>query len=227
MGLQRGCLRSLSALASILCVPVAYLLGREFGRKGGREPWPPLRALCPMSVYFACGEGLRPAYVGFSVTLGCRGVPARLALVERGLRGTCCPPPSVCISMRPGCCSWVACAGAVWLWLLRKGAAAKRARWKWVALNGVVLMLGVPYYLHVFAASQTGIINYVPAAGIQHHLLLPRWLWPVALYPWPGTFGGCRVPRPDRLALAKPVPPAVQVSPSSAYLVSTLCSCSC
>ncbi len=80
-----------------------------------------------------------------------------------------------------------ACTGAVWLALLSKGVSAGRARSKWLALNGLVLLLGLPYYRHVFAASQTGVINYVPAAGI-HQLVYCFSLVVAGIvtpYPWP------------------------------------------
>ena len=53
MGRQRRSFALVTALASTLCIPVAYLLGRELigkqqGMLGGL-----LLALCPMSLYFA------------------------------------------------------------------------------------------------------------------------------------------------------------------------------
>ena len=59
----------------------------------------------------------------------------------------------------------VACGSAVWLFLLVQGASARQALLKWTALNGLVLLLGVPYYYRAFTASKTGVINYMPAAG--------------------------------------------------------------
>ena len=43
-------------------------------------------------------------------------------------------------------------------------------------LNGLVLLLGLPYFLHVFTASHTGIINYMPSAGIHQFVYCLRWL---------------------------------------------------
>src|ERR1700733_1907242 len=52
-GASEVALRSLSAAASILCVPVTYLLGRELGGKSRGLAGALLVALCPASVYFA------------------------------------------------------------------------------------------------------------------------------------------------------------------------------
>jgi hypothetical protein len=56
-----------------------------------------------------------------------------------------------------------------------------------MVLNGFVLLLGSPYFLHVFTASHTGIINYMPPAGI-HQLVYCASLvvsGMVTPYPWP------------------------------------------
>src|SRR6202021_1025178 len=52
-GHSEAALRSLSSLASFLCVPETHLLGRELGAKSRALPAPLLCALCPTSVYFA------------------------------------------------------------------------------------------------------------------------------------------------------------------------------
>ena len=207
-GHSEAALRSLSALASILCVPVTYLLGREFGGKSRALAAALLCALCPMSVYFA-----QEARVYALLMLASSVALWAAAMFQHDSRSWKTVwwyvlSATLCLYLHAtGLLFVVACAGAVWLWLLRKGADAKRARWKWLASNGVVLLLGVPYYLHVFAASQTGIINYVPAGRHPSIGLLPfagcgRYsnALPVACVP----LGGRRVPRLDRLALAKP-----------------------
>ena len=187
-GHSEAALRSLSALASILCVPVTYLLGREFGGKSRALAAALLCALCPMSVYFA-----QEARVYALLMLASSVALWAAAMFQHDSRSWKTVwwyvlSATLCLYLHAtGLLFVVACAGAVWLWLLRKGADAKRARWKWLASNGVVLLLGVPYYLHVFAASQTGIINYVPPAGI-HQLVYCLSLVVAGIvtpYPWP------------------------------------------
>jgi hypothetical protein len=82
----------------------------------------------------------------------------------------------------------VACGSAVWLFLLVRGASARQALLKWTALNGLVLLLGVPYYYRAFTASKTGVINYMPAAGIHQIVYCASLVVSgiVTPYPWPG-----------------------------------------
>jgi hypothetical protein len=57
-----------------------------------------------------------------------------------------------------------------------------------MVLNGSVLLLGLPYFLHVFTASHTGIIDYMPPAGIHQFVYCASLLVSgmVTPYPWPG-----------------------------------------
>ena len=82
----------------------------------------------------------------------------------------------------------VACGGAVWLFLLAQGVSERPTLLKWTALNAFVLLLGVPYYLRAFTASHSGIINFVPPAGIHQFVYSASLVvsGQVTPYPWPG-----------------------------------------
>jgi mannosyltransferase len=188
-GDSEAALRSLSAIASILCLPVTYLLGRELGGKSWGLASALLFALCPMSVYF--GQEARVyalLMLAASLLLWAAAVFQRdsrsgKAAVFYLLSGT------LCLYLHgTGLLFVVACGGAVWLWLLMKGAGTRPALLKWTVLNGLVVLLGVPYYLHLFTAINTGMLNYVPPAGI-HQLVYCISLMVsgiVTPYPWPG-----------------------------------------
>jgi mannosyltransferase len=187
-GASEAALRSLSTLASILCVPVTYFLGRELGFKSQALAGALLFAVCPMSVYFAQeARAYAMLMLAASVVLWAAAAFQRdsgswKASILYLLSAT------LCLYLHAtGLLFVAACAGAAWLWLLSKGAGARSARWKWLALNGLVLVLGLPYYLHVFAATKTGVINYVPPAGI-HQLVycFSRVVTGIVTpYPWP------------------------------------------
>jgi hypothetical protein len=86
----------------------------------------------------------------------------------------------------------VACAGAEWLFLLTHGKSRRPALLKWTALNGFVLLLGVPYFIRALTASHSGIINFVPHAGIHQIVYCASQIvsGPVTPYPWPGFLLG-------------------------------------
>jgi mannosyltransferase len=187
-GDSEAALRSLSALASILCVPVTYLLGREFGGKSRASAAALLCALCPMSVYFA-----QEARVYALLMLASSAALWAAAMFLRDSRSWKTVwwyllSATLCIYLHvTGLLFVAACTGAVWLALLARGVSAGRARSKWLAMNGLVLLLGLPYYVHVFAASRTGVINYVPAAGIHQFVYCFSQVVAgvVTPYPWP------------------------------------------
>ena len=81
----------------------------------------------------------------------------------------------------------MACGGAVWLFLLTQGASGRQALLKWTAFNALVLLLGVPYYLRAFTASKSGIISYMPPAGIHQIVYCASLIVSgiVTPYPWP------------------------------------------
>ena len=187
-GDSEAALRSLSSVASILCVPVTYLLGRELGGKSRGLACALLFALCPASLYFA--QETR-AYALFM--LAATGVLWAAAVYQRDSRSGKAfafylLSATLCLYLHAtGLLLVLACACAVWLYLLSNGASTRQARFHWIVLNGVVVLLGLPYFLHVFTASHTGNIDYMPPAGI-HHLLYCVSLvvsGMVTPYPWP------------------------------------------
>ena len=132
-GDSEAALRSLSAAASILCVPVTYLLGRELGGKSRGLAGALLFALCPASLYFA--QETR-AYALFM--LAATGVLWAAAVYQRDSRSVkaavvYCFSATLCLYLHAtGLLLVVACGGAVWLYLLSNGAApAGRAFTGW------------------------------------------------------------------------------------------------
>jgi mannosyltransferase len=188
-GDSEAALRSLSAIASILCLPVTYVLGRELGGKSWGLASALLFALCPMSVYF--GQEARvyallmltAALLLWAAAVFQRDSRSGTAAVFYLLSGT------LCIYLHAaGLLFVVACGGAVWLWLLTKGASTRPALLKWTVLNGLILLLGVPYYLHLFTPTYSSIPNYVPPAGAHQLVYCISQLVGgiVTPYPWPG-----------------------------------------
>jgi len=188
-GHTEAALRSLSALVSVLCIPFLYLLGRELAGKWRGLLAALLFALCPTSVYFAQEARayallmLSGAILLWAAAVFQRDARSTRAAVTYVLAGT------LCLYLHAtGLLFVAACGAAVWLYLVRRGRRGRRALAKWTALNVAVMLLGVPYYSHAFAASQSGIINYVPPAGLH------QFLYSISLavsgivtpYPWPG-----------------------------------------
>lgn len=179
-------LRSLSALASVLCIPFTYLLGREVAGKRLGLLAALLYSVCPTSVYFA-QETRAYAFLMLSGVI----LLWSAALFERDPRSmpaiaTYLVAGTSCLYLHAtGLLFVAACGAAVWLYLARR---RPRALARWTGLHGALLLLGIPYYAHVFAASQSGIINYVPPAGLHQFLysisLLTSGI--VTPYPWPG-----------------------------------------
>jgi mannosyltransferase len=186
-GDSEAALRSLSAAISILCVPVTYLLGRELGRKSWGLAGALLFALCPSSLYFA-----QETRVYALLTLASTIALWAAAMYQRDSRSAKATAfyllsATLCLYLHvTGLLFVIACWVAVWLYLLINGGT-RRAQFHWIALNGIVLLLGLPYFLHVLTASHTGVIDYVPPAGI-HQLVYCASLivsGMVTPYPWP------------------------------------------
>ena len=167
-GASEAALRSLSVVACILCVPVTYLLGDELAGRSLGLLGALLFALCPTSVYFAQETRvyallmLAGAAVLWAAAVFMRDAHSVRAAAFYVLLGT------LCLYLHAtGLLFVVACGGAVWLFLLTQGSRGRRALLKWTALNGLVLLLGVPYYYRALIASKSGVINYMPSAGIH------------------------------------------------------------
>jgi uncharacterized membrane protein len=187
-GDSEAALRLLSAAVSILCVPVTYLLGRELGGKSWGLTGALLFALCPASLYFAQETRVYALFMlASTVVLWAAAIYQR---DSRSVKATAfyLLAATLCLYLHvTGLLLVVACCVAVWLYLLSNGAGTRQARFKWMALNGIVLLLGLPYFLHVLTASHTGIIDYVPPAGIHQlvycvSLVVSGMVTP---YPWP------------------------------------------
>jgi mannosyltransferase len=188
-GHSEAALRSLSLVASTLCVPGIYLLGRELAGKSLGLLAALLFALCPVSLYFAQEARVYALFMlAASVVLWAAAVFER---DPRSVRATVLYALSGTLSLylhATGLLLVVACGGAVWLFLLAQGKSRRPALLKWTALNGFILLLGVPYFLRAFTASHSGIINFVPPAGIHQFVYSASQVvsGPVTPYPWPG-----------------------------------------
>jgi Dolichyl-phosphate-mannose-protein mannosyltransferase len=188
-GASEAALRSLSVVACILCVPVTYLLGRELAGKSLGLLGALLLALCPTSLYFAQETRvyallmLAGAVLLWAAAVFLRDSRSVKAAVFYALFGI------LCLYLHAtGLLFVVACGGAVWLFLLAQGASSRQALLKWTALNALVLLAGVPYYVRALTASKSGIINYVPPAGIHQIVYCASLIVSgmVTRYPWPG-----------------------------------------
>jgi uncharacterized membrane protein len=189
-GYSEAAMRSLSAVACMLCIPVIYLLGRELTGKFQGLLAALLFALCPASVYF--GQEARvyalltlsASIVLWSVAVLLREPHSMKAAAGYVVFGTLCP-----YLHATGLLFILACYGAVGLSWLTQGAPGRRQLLKWTALNVVVLLLAAPYLVHTFEASRGGGLDWMPPFSIHAlvtcvsatvgGLLTPR--------PWPGT----------------------------------------
>ncbi len=188
-GDSEAALRSLSALASTLCVPFLYLLGRELEGKWRGLLSAFLFALCPTSLYFA--QEVRVYAFLMLAGAGLLWAAAIFQRDSRSLKATAFYLGFGTLSLylhATGLLFVAACGTAVWLFLLKRGRRGRRALVKWTALNVCILLLGVPYFRHAFTASQSGIINYVPPAGLHQFVYSVSLMISgiVTPYPWPG-----------------------------------------
>jgi uncharacterized membrane protein len=187
-GSSEAALRSLSVLACTLCVPAIYLLGRELAGGSLGLVGALLFALCPTSLYFAQETRvyailmLAGVVLLWATAMFLRDPRSLTAAVFYALFGI------LCLYLHAtGLVFVVACGGGVWLFLLTQGAHGRQALLKWTVLNALVLLVGVPYYLRALTASKSGIINYVPSAGIHQIVYCASLIVSgiVTPYPWP------------------------------------------
>jgi len=188
-GDSEAALRSLSAVASTLCIPVIYFLGRElFGKLQGMLG-ALLFALCPLSLYFA-----QEARVYTLFMLAATIVLWAAAVFQRNPRSVGAAAfyalsATLCLYLHAtGVLFVAACGGTVWLFLLAQGVRGRQTWLKWTALNAFVLLLGVPYFVHTLAASHGGGLDWMPKMSIRTlvystSLVVSGELTP---YPWPG-----------------------------------------
>jgi mannosyltransferase len=182
-------LRSLSLVACTGCIPVIYLLGRELVGKSQGLLGALLFALCPMSLYFAQEARVYALFMlAASIVLWAAAVFQRdprsgKAAVSYVLFGT------LCLYLHAtGVLFVVACGAAVWLFLLVQGVRGRQALLKWTALNALVLVLGVPYFVHTLAASHGGGLDWMPPVGIRTlgYSISKVVSGELTPYPWPG-----------------------------------------
>ncbi len=187
-GASEVALRSLSVVACTLCVPITYLLGRELAGKSLGLLGALVFALCPTSLYFAQETRvyamlmLAGAVLLWATAVFLRDSRSVKAAAFYALFGT------LCLYLHAtGLLFVVACGVAVWLSLLTQGAGSRQALLKWTVLNACVLLLGVPYYLRAFTASKSGVISYMPPAGIHQIVYCASMIVSgmVTPYPWP------------------------------------------
>jgi mannosyltransferase len=188
-GDSEAALRSLSAVASTLCVPVIYFLGRELVGKVQGVLAALLFALCPMSLYFAQEARvytifmLTTSIVLWAAAVLQRDPSSKKAAVFYVLFAT------LCLYLHAtGVLFVVACGVAVWLFLLTQGAPGRRELLKWTALNAFILLLGVPYFIHTLAASHGGGLDWMPPMGIRTLVYSTSTVvsGEMTPYPWPG-----------------------------------------
>ena len=188
-GDSEAALRSLSAVASTLCIPVTYFLGRELLGKLQGVLGALLFALCPLSLYFA-----QEARVYTLLMLAATIVLWAAAVFQRDPRSVRATVfyalfATLCLYLHAtGVLFVAACGGAVWLFFLMQGVGGRQALLKWTALNALVLLLGVPYFVHTLAASHGGGLDWMPKMSIRTlvyttSVVVSGELTP---YPWPG-----------------------------------------
>ena len=188
-GHSEAALRSLSAVASTLCVPVIYFLGRELVGKWQGVLAALLFALCPMSLYFAQEARvytifmLAASIVLWAAAVLLRDPRSKKAAVFYVLFAT------LCLYLHAtGVLFVAACGAAVWLFLLTQGVRGRRELLKWTAMNAFILLLGVPYFIHVLAASHGGGLDWMPPMGIRTLVYSTSTVvsGEMTPYPWPG-----------------------------------------
>jgi mannosyltransferase len=188
-GDSEAALRSLSAVASTLCIPVTYFLGRELFGRSQAVVGALLFALCPLSLYFA-----QEARVYTLLMLAATIVLWAAAVFQRNPRSVRAAVfyalfATLCLYLHAtGVLFVAACGAAVWLFLLMQGAGGRQAWLKWTALNAFVLLLGMPYFVHAMAASHGGGLDWMPKMSIRTlvystSIVVSGELTP---YPWPG-----------------------------------------
>ncbi len=156
-------MRSLSVAVSAACIPIIYALGRELGSRRQGLLGALLFALCPMSIYFA-----QEARV-YSLLMMDTGLALwAAAIFQRDPGSTKASVAYVIFGTlslylhATALLFVVACGGTVWLALLARGTPGRLALLKWTALNVAVVVLGLPYLVHIATASQGGGLDWMP-----------------------------------------------------------------
>ena len=184
-------LRSLSAVACTLCVPVTYLLGCElFGKRQGLLA-ALLFALSPMSLYFSQEARvyallmLAAALLLGAATAFLRDPRSVRAAIFYALFGI------LCIDLHATGVLFVAsCGGAVWLSLLTRWRYELRGLLIWTGLNVLVLLIEIPYFRRAFGAMHSGGLDWMPplTLGALANCTSSVVIGVLTPYPRPGFF---------------------------------------
>ena len=190
-GSSEAALRSLSVASDAAAVPLVFLLAREIGGRRAAVAATLLFALCPTGLYFAQEARVyamtlpATALVLFALATYLRNPSSRFAAVAYVFGAT------LCLYLHTTLLFMVAaCALVVALTLLARGGTASRsAVVRWVALNIAVLLLALPYLVHVLGASQSGGLDWISplqfrdvvnsVAAVSAGMLTP--------FPWPSA----------------------------------------
>ena len=162
-GDSEAALRSLSAVAYTACVPLIYRLAREFGTRRDAVLAAFLLVLSPFGLHFAqeartYAMTLAPAGI---VLLACAAFLDRRGPGWVGaayvLGGT------LCLYLHATLVFFVAAAAmsVAFVLLLQLRAAAWRRLLHWTALNAAVVVLGLPYLMHLAGASGQGGLDWI------------------------------------------------------------------
>jgi len=191
-GDSEAALRSLSVVCDVAALPLVFLLSRELIGRREAALAGLLFALCPAGLYYAqearvYAMTLPPAALAlFAVAAYLRDPRSRTAAVAYVFGAT------LCLYLHTTLLFMVAsCALVITLALLatRNMVAVRPAVLRWVALNIAVLVLALPYLVHVLGASQSGGLDWIgplqlrdvvsSVAAVTDGLLTP--------FPWPGA----------------------------------------
>jgi uncharacterized membrane protein len=190
-GTSEEALRSFSVVASVLAVPLLYMLGRELGTRSQALLGSVLFALSPFELYFA--QEAR----AYALTL----IPATIVLlaVARLLRDPHSKATLACYGAGAVLCLYthatlllliVACNLTVLPYLACTGKSDRlRAIAAWLLTNVVVAALTFPYLREMVAASQFGGLDWIPPLSARSVAVsLSALIAGVATPPsWPGV----------------------------------------
>lgn len=162
-GHSEAAMRSLSTVCDAAAVPVVFLLARELSGRREAMLAALLFAVCPTGLNFAQEARVyamtlpATAAVLLTVALYLRDPRSRTASVSYVLCAT------LCLYLHATLVFMVAsCAAVVTVALLARGMVTNRsAVSRWVALNVIVLLLGLPYLMHLVSASHTGGLDWI------------------------------------------------------------------
>lgn len=191
-GDSEAALRSLSVACNVAALPLVFLLSRQL--TGRREALVAalLFALSPIGLNFAqearvYAMTLPPAaLVLLAVAAYLRNPRSRTAAVAYVFGATLCLYLHVTLLLMVASCALV----VTLMLMARRSVAGRSAVLRWMMLNAIVLVLALPYLVHVVGASQSGGLDWIgplklrdvvsSVAVVTDGLLTP--------FPWPSAF---------------------------------------